>query len=415
MTVLKNQKDFNFSFSFKTDKPLKQNGFDDCIYCKHKDIEIKKLKDNNEKIKKIIIDKDEKIFKLEEYIKSFISLSQKHNINNIDELKNFIKDKSQIIIDDLMYIDFDIFQYECNYSLVKQIEDYEEQLDTIDNILKSNNINSFSDFKAILSKSNLNLSKKYDSIFTILDKADENIKSNNIILNELINNYNNLDIRIKNFKNKLSKIKEGDIIITKGIKRKAIYINGKLKLCKIENVINKIKMLEEEFNSCCNEQIKWAKSVLSNDINDDKLIKILDLYNKLTNNKIAFYSSESESESNNKYYNILNENKNLKILEFETYSKLGKQFIDDKINSQKDLSNEDLLFIKEIVKTSDIKSGSKDDKINRFINTCKRYFILSQKIHDKNNIIKSKCKTNIRDISNKEFDSLLKLLDNFEN
>lgn len=51
-------------------------------------------------------------------------------------------------------------------------------------------------------------------------------------------------------------------------------------------------------------------------------------------------------------------------------------------------------------------------KINRFISTCKRCYILSQNIKNHDNIIRSKCKTNIRDITNTEFDNLLKLLEN---
>lgn len=71
-----------------------------------------------------------------------------------------------------------------------------------------------------------------------------------------------------------------------------------------------------------------------------------------------------------------------------------------------------LEIIKESINSSDINYGKKDEKINRFINQCKRYYILSQKIKNTDNIIKSKLKTNIRDISNKDFDNLLLLLDN---
>jgi hypothetical protein len=85
--------------------------------------------------------------------------------------------------------------------------------------------------------------------------------------------------------------------------------------------------------------------------------------------------------------------------------------IKNSINSKKDVPKEDLAILKETIKSSDLKSGNKDEKINRFINNCKRIYKLSQKISI-NNIIKSKIQTSIRDITNNEFDILLILIEN---
>lgn len=53
--------------------------------------------------------------------------------------------------------------------------------------------------------------------------------------------------------------------------------------------------------------------------------------------------------------------------------------------------------------------------ISGILYTCKRYSILSQKLSNKNNIIKNKFKTDIRDINNNDFDILLKLLNFLKN
>lgn len=305
-------------------------------------------------------------------------------------------------------------------SMKKQIKFYEYQLNCINNIftkynvknehylidiLKNYNQNNYKDenLSSTLNYNYNSLLKKYNNIITISNVSDIKIKSQKLETIKITNKFKDLDIRIKKIRNKLNKLPIGTIVKINSVKK---IFKGKT-----EKLVDKINMMEEEYNNYIKSQILWARKIVNNDINDDKLVKILDLYNKLTNNKNISYSSESETETNNKYYNILNENKNIKILEFETYSKLGNQFIDDEINSKKDLSKDSLIFIKEIIKTSDIKSGTKDDKINRFINTCKRYFILSQKLSNKNNIIKNKCKTDIRDINNNDFDILLKLLE----
>jgi hypothetical protein len=389
---------FNFDFTFKSNKCINIKNFEDCIYCKNKDIEIKMLK-------KKIKDNDDKVIKLEEYINRFISFSQNYNINNIDELKKFIIKKMEPI-DDLIYIDYDVFQYESTYSLEKQIEDYEGQLDTIDTFLKSNNINNFSEFKTYINKSDFNnnyINNKYNNINMILENVNIKNKSQILKMDELICKYEDLNVRIKSIKNKINNFPINRTIMLNGVK--------KVLKRKNEKTINKINMLEKEFNEYCDKQILWAKDVLGDKYSSDNIIRLLDIYNKLNNDE-KLSSSDSENEVQNKYYNILNKNKKGKILEFESYIELGKDFIDNDINSRKNLTNDNLIFIKEIMKTSDLKFGSKDEKINRFINQCKRYYILSQKIKNIDNIIKSKLKTDIRDISNKDFDSLLILLDN---
>lgn len=218
-------------------------------------------------------------YESENYEKDIKIKKLKKQNDELLEFKNshiFYNNKTSIT--DVLYIDFDIFLYESNYKLEKQVEYYEKQIDIINETLKDNNINSFSEFKTIILKSNINY--KYDNILYLLDKLDEDINHQKITENKIINDFDDLNIRIKNIRSKLRKIKEGDIILIKGIKRKAIYINGKLKLCKIENVFNKIKMLEENVNNFCTEQILWAKSVIGNEYSDDKIIKLLDILNK---------------------------------------------------------------------------------------------------------------------------------------
>jgi hypothetical protein len=394
---------FNFDFSFNSNKTVK-NDWKNCIYCKCKNDNIKILKKQNEERKEEIINKNKKIQELEEYINDLIGFSVKYNINNIDELKYFIKDKSKFISDEIMYIDIDIFQYECEFELKEQINYYEKQIDTIDNLLKCNNINSFSEFKTIICKSNLNY--KYDEVLQLLDKLDKNIKHQKFVEDEIMNNFDNLNIKIKNIKNKLSKVKEGDIITFKGIKRKAIYVNGKLRLYKIENVINKIKMLDQDFNNYCHNQIKWARSVIGNDYPDDKIIKLLDILNKLV-------KDNSSSDSETGLLNILHKIKIKKNEEYQSLSELGLYFINNNINNKNQISKEELVVFNETIKSYDLGNGNKNDKMNRFISTSKRIYKLSQKINI-DNIIKSKCQTNIRDMTNTDFDNLLKLLDNFK-
>lgn len=193
---------------------------------------------------------------------------------------------------------------------------------------------------------------------------------------------------------------------------KVIILGGVKKVYKgkIEKTIDKIKKMEKEFEEYCQKQIIWAKNILGNNIDDVKIIKILDIYNKLVNDDKNNQLSSSDSE--NEFSDIYKDIKLLKINEMQKYITIGNTFINKNINSRKDLSNDDLVFIKEIIKTSDINYGTKDEKINRFINQCKRYSIMSQKMPNNNNIFKSKCKTSIRDMSNIDFDSLLKLIEN---
>lgn len=342
---------------------------------------------------------NKRINKENEILKFKIKEMEKYKENNTIPISY----EDDIIYDKLLYIDFDVFK-ESEYILQKRVNYYEFKLNCVNDFLYEHNISSFGELSQIVTyykNSNINKVNKK------LENVNIKIQSQKLKTINLTNKYKYLDIRIKEIKNKINKLPIGTVIKINGVKK---IFKGKT-----EKLIDKIKTMEEEYNNYIKSQILWARKIVDKDINDDKLIKILDLYNKLTNNKNILCSSESETEKNNKYYNILNENKNIKILEFETYSKLGNQFIDDKINSKKDLSKDNLIFIKEIIKTSDIKSGSKDDKINRFINTCKRCYILSQKLSDKNNIIKNKCKTDIRDINNSDFYNLIKLLENNNN
>lgn len=336
------------------------------------------------------------------YLENKMLKNQINMFNNIN--------KNIFINDDIMNIDLDIFEYESDYILKKKVISYERQIDYINTFFNYNNVSNLEELTKIV-KFYRNNNKNHDH-------ENKDIESDNKTINPIKKLMSKEEINqiqkqfsnsLKNIKDKLKRIKEGDVITIKGIERKAIFIDNKLKFYKIEKVISKIKMVEEEFNSYCKKQISLAKNILGNDYDDIKIIRLLDIYNKIINDNTS--SSDSESNSDNKYYNILNKNKNVKLLEFQTYSELGNQFINDNINSRKDLTKDNLIFIKEIIKTSDI-NGTKDDKFNRFINQCKRYYILSQKMKNHNNIIKSKCKTSIRDMNNKDFDDLVKLIDN---
>lgn len=89
-------------------------------------------------------------------------------------------------------------------------------------------------------------------------------------------------------------------------------------------------------------------------------------------------------------------------------SKLGKQFIMKDITDKSQIQD----IIKNYKKV--IYCYDSKDKINRFISTCKRLYKLSEKVKI-DNIMKSKCQTKIRDMTNIDFDNLLKLLDKKEN
>lgn len=160
--------------------------------------------------------------------------------------------------------------------------------------------------------------------------------------------------------------------------------------------------MEKDFEEYCQHQIKWARDILGAKYSDDKIIKLIDIYNKLKND-IVKESSDSECELDtivNKY-NM----KTKKIEEYKFLVELGNSFINNNINDKSQIKN----FIKnnkEIIYSYDSK-----DKINRFISTCKRLYCLNQKI-DICNIVKSKSMTTIRDMSNQDFDSLLTLLEN---
>lgn len=144
-----------------------------------------------------------------------------------------------------------------------------------------------------------------------------------------------------------------------------------------------------------------GRNILGDNYSDDEIIKLLDIYNKL-NKDIIKDSSDSECELDviiNKY-----KMKSKKIEEYEFLSELGNSFINNNITDKSQIKN----FIKnnkEIIYSYDTK-----DKINRFISTCKRIYLISQYLPI-DNIVNSKSQTNIRDMKNIEFDNLLKLLE----
>lgn len=378
-----------------------------------------KFEKNINKIDELYISQENNINKLKQIIKEKdnIVLKNKMDYNDLYEenkmlkiqLKEIKKDTTNFMVkniqDDLIYIDFDVFKYESDYILKSKVNDYEKQLDILNCFFNDNNINSLSELKTILSSFiNTNnyfyLNKKLDNINLFLNDIIINSKSQKIKMNELLCNFEHLNNKMKIIKNKINKLPIGTVIKINGVKK---IFKGKT-----EKVISKIKKMEEEFEEYCQNQIDWAKGVLGDNIKEKQIIMLLDILYKINNKK---YSSSSETES--KISNIVIKAKKAKYLEFESYSELGKTFINNNINFKKDIKKEDLLELKEIIKSSDLytKGDKKDDKTNRFINTCKRLYKISQIITIET-IVNSNIKTSIRDINNQDFDLLLNLLEN---
>lgn len=333
--------------------------------------------------------------------------------SKIDKNLPYGKNNNDFINDDLMFIDIDIFEYQSEYTLKKKVIYYEKQLDILNNFFENNNISGLTELKDIISNSVFNsnnysyLFKKYDNIDYILENTKINFQFQKSKTIELFNKFKNIDIRIKRIKDKIEKLPVGTIITVNGIKK---VFKGK-----IEKTINKIKKMEQEYEEYYSQQISWAKSVIGNDLSDEKIVKILDIFNKINGNYNCSSSGSDineDSEIYKRYNNRYNNIKIKKIEEFNLYCDFGKDFINDGINTKKDIPKELLEVIKEVIKSSDISYGKNDEKFNRFISSCKRYYILSQKNEKHDNIIRSKCKTSIRDMNNQDFDNLLKLIEN---
>lgn len=305
----------------------------------------------------------------------------------LEDLK-IIVNKDNKINDELLYIDPDLF-VDTYYDLKEKNRYYEKYLDILDDIFDDNNINSLSELKTILSNSFYK--NRYNNIFTILENSEIKIKSQNLKMIDLSNKYKNLDVRINIIKNKIQKLPIGHVVTIKGVKK---IFRGKNEKCNI------FKMIEEEFNNYCNDQIIWAKSIIGNNIISDKeIITLLDVYNKLTKKYSSGCSSDDEIS------NIFNKIESNKLNDYILLSELGKQFIKNDITDKSQIQD----IIKNYKKV--IYCYDSKDKINRFISTCKRLYALSQKIKV-DNIMKSKCQTRIRDMTNTEFDNLLKLIEN---
>lgn len=135
---------------------------------------------------------------------------------------------------------------------------------------------------------------------------------------------------------------------------------------------------------------------------DKRIIKIIDVYNKLCKTYNTGNSSDDELDL------IANEMETIENQRFNIMCKLGNNIINNNIENKSQISD----FIKKNKKILHYYDVEKDDnKVNRFISTCKRLYLLSEIINI-NNIIKSKCLTNIRDMNNTEFNNLLKLIEN---
>lgn len=209
--------------------------------------------------------------------------------------------------------------------------------------------------------------------------------------------FKNLETDIKSFSNKINMIKNKIVKLKPGT---TITINGIKKVYKRKNeFINNIKQMEEEFNEYYNDKILWAKSIIGNKYSNNEIIKLLDIYNKLCKEYISSGSDDEFSVIGNKL-------ENNKVNEYNILCELGNKFIDKNITDKSQIKD----FIKNNKKLLKHYDANKENKQNRFISTCKRLYLLSQKINV-NNIVKSNCITSIRDISNNDFDILLKLLE----
>jgi ElaB/YqjD/DUF883 family membrane-anchored ribosome-binding protein len=323
--------------------------------------------------------------------------------NQNNKLINIINKTSTDELDELLHIDPDIFEYDSGYILKNKVIYYEKQLYYVNEFLNSNNISNFEKLTEIINfYENNNNNNSNTDVLNVIENKEEYIRPmiNSMSKDEIIQTQNQINNSLEKIKNKLSRIKEGDIITVRGIKRKAIIIKDKLKFVKIENLINKIKMVQEEFDIYCDKQIQWAKEVLKNDIDDNKIINLLDILNKLHKSYISI-KSDSEGEISD----IFNDMENIEVQRYNTLFRLGNSFIKNDISDKSQISD----IIKNYKKI--IYSYDSKDKINRFISTSKRMYKISKLINTEN-IIKSKCMTSIRDMSNKDFDNLLTLLEN---
>lgn len=297
-------------------------------------------------------------------------------------------------------------------SIKKQIKRYEYELDGINNIFNKYNVKTEHDLINILNNYNINISQNSKKLL----KKQNTFDINNF-KKEWDNKYNCI-------KYKMSILKPGTILIINGKKKifkkeeyyndlknkKMSFIENKYKESNIQNrnkielLNNKINSLEKDIDNYCKKQINWARSIIDKKMSDKQIINIIDVYNKINEKEITNNSSKNSILKYNTF-------KDIKIKEIEYYSGLGNSFICNDINTRNDIPKEDISTLKEIIKTSGLGTGKKDEKINRFINTCKRIHKLTQKSTIEN-IVKSHTKTSIRDMSNDEFDNLLKLLEN---
>lgn len=336
--------------------------------------------------------------------------------NNLNKLKQIIKEKDNIILrnkidHDNLKIEYNSLEskfiescnnendlYESNVELINHNNYYEKQFDFLNSFFKDNNINSLTELKNKISNIISNsidynyLFKKYDKLDYILENTKINFQSQKLKMDELFNNFEYLYNKIKKIKNKINILPIGTILKINGVKK---IFKGK-----IENHINKIKMVQEDFDEYCNKQIQWARGILGNEINDSQIIKLLDILNKL--NKSYTEKSDSEGEISD----IFNEMENIEVQRYNMLFKLGNSFIKKDISDKSQIPD----IIKDYKKI--IYSYDSKDKINRFISTSKRMYKISILINTEN-IIKSKCMTSIRDISNDSFDNLLILLENY--
>jgi hypothetical protein len=303
-------------------------------------------------------------------------------------------------------------------SMKKEIKYYKYQLDGLNKLFLKNDIKNIDELIYILNMYKKNKSQilnnfYYDNISELVDIQKDKINTINEQLIKQKDNFKIIMDKLDIIKYKFSKIKPGTIIIInrkkKMFKKNEYYLNFIKEKHnnlifqnkrKNELLINKIKMLEEDFDGYCSQQISWAKNVLGDKYTDNEIIKLLDVFNKLNKNYTSI-----KSDSEDEIYNIFNEMENNEIQRYTSLFKLGNNFIKNDISDKSQIS-EIIKNYKKIIYSYDSK-----DKINRFISTSKRMYRLSILITTEN-IIKSKCMTPIRDMSNEGFDNLLILLEN---
>lgn len=338
---------------------------ENCISCKVTNKEFI-LKPNIEELE-IGKDKDDFDYKLKyEY------LSEKHRI-----LKNIYQAKEQQCSDLLAQ----------NESIILDRDKYKNRLIIFRNKLKENNILHEDEFLQFLENyKNNNLSQNINNI----DKINP---LNNNDLKHLEKKVKNIGIKYKysELKFKLIELKKDTLKYKIDRRKFKNQVNNTLnEINTLKSDIKNMQIFKIDFDEIVNEY----KNVLK--IEKDEQIK--KLYKKLIENK-----NVSQNKENN-LIKIINKLENQKVEKLYILADLGSELKKDNIRDESEFLEktkgaDNMYYI------YDLKSKN---KISRFMNMCNKLYLLKDKI-DLGNILKNNVLTQIRDISNENFEYLLSL------